>query len=367
MAKEITIDGYIGPYGYSKQFIKSMLEGSKEEVTVKVSSLGGDVDHALAIHDMIAQQGNVIIVYTGFNASSATILSLGASKIRMSENSFYLIHKVMSWVDAWGYMNEDQIEEAIQQLEKDKNNNAKITLQLAKMYSKKSGKPIFEVLDLMKQETWLSAEEAKEWGFVDEIFSPGEKVNYLEDYKLVAMIAASGLPAPKRKESQTDSPKQTDNFWNKLSETLSKLLPNQNTISNSQNMSKQFLNVNKVLSVEKLDSTDTGLMLTADQAEKIDQSLARLDKAESDRDAAVTAKQTAETSYTNAVSSIDEIDPTIKAAKTFEEKVNAIRALLASKPGVNAIGAQTNKDNNQTGDGVDWDTLNALSHMQQND
>jgi len=362
MAKEIVIDGYIGPYGYSKQFVKSMLEGSKDEVTVKVSSLGGDVDHALAIHDMFAQQGNVIIVYTGFNASSATILSLGASTIKMSENSFYLIHKVMSWVDAWGYMNEDQIEEAIQQLEKDKNNNAKITLQLAKMYSKKSGKPISDILDLMKEETWLSAEEAKSWGFVDEIFSPGNKVNYLDDYKMVAMIAASGLPTPKR---QPGTGKSAGKFWTKMSDTISKAL-NKNAISNSsQNMSKQFSNVNKVLAVDKLDSTDAGIMLTADQAEKIDQSLSKLDKAESDRDAAITARQTAETGYNNAVSSIDDLDPSVKEAKTFEEKVNAIRALLTKKPGVNAIGAQTNKDNNPTGDGVDWDTLNSLPHMQQ--
>ena len=365
MAKEITIDGYIGPYAYSKQFIKSMLDDSKDEVTIKISSLGGDVDHALAIHDMLAQQGNVTIVYTGFNASSATILSLGASKIRMSENSFYLIHKVMSWVDAWGYMNEDQIEEAMQQLEKDKNNNAKITLQLAKMYAKKSGKPISDILDLMKQETWLSAEEAKNWGFVDEIFSPGEKVNYLNDYKMVAMISASGLPVPRCNEFQTEPPKQNDNFWNKLSETISKLLPNQNATSNSQNMNKQFIRVNKVLSVEKLDSTEAGVMLTAEQMDKIDQSLSKLDKAESDRDAAAAAKQTAETGYNNAVSSIDELNPCVKEAKTFEDKVLAIRAILASKPGVNAIGAQTNKDNNPTGDGVDWETLNALPHMQQ--
>jgi len=41
-AKIIVIDGYIGPYGYSKQFIRNELAGqSKNSVTIKISSLGG--------------------------------------------------------------------------------------------------------------------------------------------------------------------------------------------------------------------------------------------------------------------------------------------------------------------------------------
>ena len=51
-AHTIFIDGYIGSMGYSKQFIRSqLLNNKKNQVIVKLSSLGGSVDHALSIFD----------------------------------------------------------------------------------------------------------------------------------------------------------------------------------------------------------------------------------------------------------------------------------------------------------------------------
>ncbi len=37
------------------------------------------------------------------------------------------------------------------------------------MYSRKTGKPTSGILTLMKEVTWLNAEEALGWGFIDEI------------------------------------------------------------------------------------------------------------------------------------------------------------------------------------------------------
>ncbi len=208
--KVIIIDGYIGPYQFSKQYIRNELSGnSNSAVTVKISSLGGAVDHALGIHDQFVDHGNVIAELSAFVASSATLISLGAKTVRMNENSFYLIHKAMNWVDEWGTMNEDKIEEVIAKLEKQKQELAKITLQLAKMYTKKTGKTLNEIIDLMKEETWLTAQEAKEWGFVDEIIEAKEVENFL-DTKMVAMITASGYPIPENNRKHLISNTMTD-------------------------------------------------------------------------------------------------------------------------------------------------------------
>ena len=199
--KTIIIDGYIGPYAYSKQFIRNQLSGNeKNAVLVKVSSLGGSVDDALNIYDQFVEHGNVTAELSAFVASSATLISLGAKTVRMNENSFYLIHKAMNWVDEWGNLNEDQIDELIAKLETQKQQLAKITLQLAKMYVRKTGKTLDEIINLMKQETWLTAEEAKNWGFVDEVFIPEMAVNYLDNLQMVAMITGNGLPDPPRKK-----------------------------------------------------------------------------------------------------------------------------------------------------------------------
>lgn len=203
--KTIVIDGYIGPYQFSKQYIRNELNGhSNDAVTAKISSLGGSVDHALNIYDQFVEHGNVIANLSSFVASSATIIALGAKKTVMNENSFYLIHKLMNWMDEWGYKNEDDIETLIAKLEKEKQQLAKMTLQVAKMYSSKSGKTLKEITDLMKEETWLTAEEAKQWGFVDEIYIPEETVNFL-DTKMVAMISASGYPIPSPKRERTSN------------------------------------------------------------------------------------------------------------------------------------------------------------------
>ncbi len=77
----------------------------------------------------------------------------------------------MNWVDEWGSMNEDEIDALIAKLEIQKQQLAKVTLQLAKMYVRKTGKTLDEIISLMKQQTWLTADEAKNWGFVDEVFN----------------------------------------------------------------------------------------------------------------------------------------------------------------------------------------------------
>lgn len=216
MAKEFIIDSYIGAGYYSKQYVRAMLANEKgKQVVAKLSSLGGDLGHAVDIHDQFAEHGNVTVEFTGFNASSSTIISLGAKKIRMSRNSYYLVHKVASWIDEFGYKNEDDLEKLIADLEKEKDENKKITLNVAKMYVDRTGKTPKQILDLMKLETWLTAEEALSWGFVDEIFDPKQKVNHLEDAHMVALIGAAGFPLPERKslnpntmhEENTELPK----------------------------------------------------------------------------------------------------------------------------------------------------------------
>ncbi len=170
--KTIVIDGPIGQYSYSKQFMRNELSGqSKNPILIKISSLGGSVDDALNIYDQFIEHGNVTAELSAFVASSATLISLGAKTVRMNENSFYLIHKAMNWVDEWGTINEDQIDELIAKLEVQKQQLAKITLQLAKMYVKKTGKSLDEITNLMRQQTWLTAEEPLGWGFIDWIRS----------------------------------------------------------------------------------------------------------------------------------------------------------------------------------------------------
>jgi ATP-dependent protease ClpP protease subunit/DNA-binding protein H-NS len=387
--KTIVIDGPIGQYSFSKQFIRNELSGqSKNPVLIKISSLGGSVDDALNIYDQFIEHGNVTAELSAFVASSATLISLGAKTVRMNENSFYLIHKAMNWVDEWGSMNEDEIDALIAKLETQKQQLAKVTLQLAKMYVKKTGKTLDEIISLMKQQTWLTAEEAKNWGFVDEVFVPEVAVNYLENLQMVAMINSSGYPDPPRKSiSKAPFPAVGelvepvegvkaeatvaehvealfDRIWNRFSsKQKEENVPN---IKKTE-MKTQFLNVNKVLTVDSLESTADGVFLNETQLEAIENRLAldqqileERDTANSARDAAVAERETANTNLINAMNPFNAIDASIASAETPEAKVLAIRALLAKKPATQPAGNMSKGD--PVSDGVQWDVINNLEH-----
>ena len=245
----IDIDGAIGEWGYSKQYVRSVLEQNKgREVSVRINSLGGSLDDALDIAARFNEHGNVTAYMFGYCASAATVLALGAKKTVIDENAFYLVHKVSNWVDVWGTLNADEMQAAIDELEKNKKDNEKMDLVLAHMYAKKTGKPVNDILAMLTEAAWLNATEAKEIGFVDEI-SEGLTYNTSIETKLNAF----GLPLPKpRKQPQT------------VINTIKQIF------NNNLTMFKQFLNLNSLLNVEGFEEKENAVQLTAEQMTAID-------------------------------------------------------------------------------------------------
>jgi ATP-dependent protease ClpP protease subunit len=371
-AKIIVIDGYIGPYGYSKQFIRNELSGqSKNPVTIKISSLGGSVDDALSIYDQFVEHGNVTAELSAFVASSATLVSLGAKTVRMNENSFYLIHKAMNWVDQWGKMNEDEIQSLIAKLEAQKQQLAKVTLQLAKMYVKKTGKTLDQITELMKQETWLTADEAKTWGFVDEVFAPEVAVNYLDNIQMVAMVTSNDFPDLPRKSHQPNQTEQTDEadsiferIWNRIINKQKEDIPKNKKVE----MKKQFTHLNTALNIEGLESTEEGVFLNQQQLQQLEERLeanqqlaTERDNAILERDAATTNLGIAQQNLTSAYDPFNAIDPVIATAATPEAKALAVRTLLAARPAAAPVQTLEQQDEIVT-DEVDWEAINNLEH-----
>lgn len=397
----ITIDGYIGTYGYSKQWLREMLKGHENDyINLTLSSLGGSADHALAMHEILKRHGKVRATLSGFNASASTIIAMGAATRKISKYGFFLVHKVMNWIDEFGYMNEDDIEILIERLEKEKNESAKMTLALAQIYSSETGKSIQDLLNLMKQDTWLSAEEAKEWGFVDEIYipSPDEKTAMYNAAK-VAMIQVSGLPVPPyRRNEYKSSTQKTEALFD--SETFLSRIINQlkeTFISTRNPMQKQFISINSAIGVEKMECSEEGVYLNEEQLQIIDGLIAQVPAltqecnnkeqtltsviAERDRSReehntlnetlikASSERDQANQELSNLLSLINAIDESVSSSTDVATKVAAIRSLIARKPGVAPAGQNATTDPilNKTQDGVDWVTLNSLPHMQEED
>lgn len=170
----INLNSAVGDWwaGNDKQSITdAILTYDPTTITLNISSLGGNVDDALAIHDALRNSpAKVTANLTGFVASAATIVALAADKVRMSENAFFLVHK--PWVYAEG--NADALRSEAQNLDT-------IETALLNIYKSKTGKREATLQKLMKEEKWLTAQEAKDYGFIDEIYKPAPQTGQAQN------------------------------------------------------------------------------------------------------------------------------------------------------------------------------------------
>ena len=168
----ISIDEEIGSFGIdAKSFIDEVKVSGSKDIELTINSGGGSVFDALAIYDFLKNSSyNVSVKIEGLAASAATIIALSGSNLPvMSENSFFMIHNAWMPVVSMAGMNSDEIRDYKEELEKQAQLMDKINLKLAKIYANSTGLGLETIQDMMKAETWLTAEEAKEYNFIGSI------------------------------------------------------------------------------------------------------------------------------------------------------------------------------------------------------
>ena len=168
----IAIDEEIGSFGIdAKGFIDEVKAAGEKNIELTINSGGGSVFDALAIYDFLKNSAyNVSVKIEGLAASAATIIALaGDDKPVMTENSFFMIHNAWMPVVSMAGMNSDEIRDYTEELEKQAQLMDKINLKLAKIYSNVTGVELSEIQSMMSEETWLTAEEAKDLNFIAEV------------------------------------------------------------------------------------------------------------------------------------------------------------------------------------------------------
>ena len=276
MAKKtyhIKLKGYVGGWNFDANYVDYMLDKHKdEEVHVLINSLGGSVASAMSVSAAFARHGNVHVHYESMNASAATIASLGAKRVTIDRDAMYLVHKCSQVVFLWDQVNADQLQQLIEQCEKTKRDLDKIDLNIASGYARRCKKEKAELLDLMKEGGWLSAEEALAWGFVDEVTADpeDEKPRMTEDVK--NYLAAEGIPLPNVPMEEDDE----RGLLSRLKEFLRGLYPsNEPTNQILSTMKKTYVNVCRILKCEGLDASEDGkIVMTEEQVQTIEDAMA---------------------------------------------------------------------------------------------
>ena len=328
MTYNLNIDDYIGRWGYSKQYVRNQLAGLKgKPVNVRISSLGGAVDDGLDIRQQFVDHGDVTAYLYGLVASSATIAALGAKKVCISRYCLFLVHKVSNWVDAWGQYNADQIQQLIDELKENKLQNDKFDLVLANMYAAKCNKKVDDILDDLNSGRWLTAQEALEYGFVDEIIEGDEdKLNLAAYEGKVNMLGLSPLPIASGSERDTaDSHKLLNKILTKLDGLFSSK-EKQSAPSIVSEMKKDYTKINTLLNVEGVEDSDGKVILTEEQVRAVND---RLDALETEvgeqkdlvrqRDEQIKNLQKSDGDTTTTSVKEDEKNDAVSAASMYDE------------------------------------------------
>ncbi|EEK42004.1 Clp protease [Bacillus cereus m1293] len=166
-------------------------------INIHINSPGGDVFESIAIHNLLKNHKAKVNVYIdGLAASGGSVIAMAADKIVMPKNTMMMIHK--AWTYAAG--NSEDLRKVANQLEK-------IDTAVTESYTTRFVGEKNELETLLAEETWLTAEECKTFGFCDEISDEIEIPEDDEDDELEPK--AKILNKYKSSVNKQEEPKET--------------------------------------------------------------------------------------------------------------------------------------------------------------
>lgn len=340
--KQATLKIYspIDSYGWQLWRVRSFLaEHAKDEVTIEVNSLGGSVNSAMMISKEIADHGNVTVRLLAFCASAVTWMGFGAKRVEIADDAMWLCHQSSVLVNIYSSLKAEDIDKTIEDLQKSKKLAEATDLIIARKYLDKAtanGKEttLAKVIDLMKEEKYLTAQEVLDLGFVDGIIKNAKSMTNEVRQFVVENHAALNMPAVPEGLAATQ---EDDGLLTRVRNIVSEMLgsrkdpeapataeakeDNQVEITQPQNqptMKKEFKLVLQLLGMAAFTVNEQGALLTEDQLQKIEDQLHQAKQEHDDAAAAVAA--------------LDAISENVKSIDGLKNKVMAVKTVLDRTP-----------------------------------
>ena len=144
--------------------VENAIRNNVKELNVVINSGGGSVFSASEIYTELKKfAGNVKVEIVGVAASAASVIAMAGTHIAMAPTGQLMIHNAMNSAEGdYRVMNHNS--DFLQ----------KVNRSIMNAYISKTGKTVDELKQLMDAETWMTAQEAKEAGFIDEIMFESE-------------------------------------------------------------------------------------------------------------------------------------------------------------------------------------------------
>ena len=180
---EIVIYDEIGAFGIpAKAFLDELKAlGPVAELTVRINSPGGSVFDGVAIYNALKRHDAAITVWIdGIAASIASMIAMAGDEVVMPENAMLVLHDPSGLV-AGTAADMRAMAEALDRMK----------AGMVAAYRDKSGRDDAEIEALMRDETWLSAQEAVALGLADRVEAAGPDGRALRSVPLPQHAAAA--------------------------------------------------------------------------------------------------------------------------------------------------------------------------------
>jgi ATP-dependent Clp endopeptidase proteolytic subunit ClpP len=206
---EIVIYDEIGAFGIpAKAFLDELKAlGPVAELTVRINSPGGSVFDGVAIHNALKRHDAAITVWIdGIAASIASMIAMAGDEVVMPENAMLMLHDPCGLV--MGTASDMRaMAEALDRMK----------AGMVAAYRDKSGRDDAEIEALMRDETWLSAQEAVALGLADRVEAPVRMAAHFDlsrfrntPPQLAALLTSSTPQEDEMSDSQKTRPRKPE-------------------------------------------------------------------------------------------------------------------------------------------------------------
>lgn len=195
-AATVTIRGEIGNWWEGRDLDQvdrelNWLPSTVKNLTLRITSRGGDLAQGLAIHNALSRHpAHKIAVIEGLAASAATLIAMAADEIHIHANAAMMVHGVHFVDDQGNPVEAPEAERALNET-------------IIETYAAKTGKTRESLAKAIAQDTWMTGREAVAAGFADtliELNTPQAQAS-----AFLALACAAGVPESVIARAQTEA------------------------------------------------------------------------------------------------------------------------------------------------------------------
>jgi ATP-dependent Clp protease protease subunit len=170
--------------------LRELANDGPKPINLYINSAGGNVTDGLALHDairhLVTKGVEVTIIVQGMAYSMGSIVLQAASPGRRLSfpHSWIMIHEPAKWA-GW-----QSTTAAAQHLDRLKQMQA----QIYRILAERSGKPLRQIIrDTKRNDLYLDAQRAKEYGLIDEVLGPADAVMPEQSESIAALNGSESI------------------------------------------------------------------------------------------------------------------------------------------------------------------------------